>query len=84
MDLMPINPKKVKVGRRYYVVDKSNCGYCEIVAILKGGYKVRDMSSYDEDDKDSLGKILPKLRKAEDLALRRPDYMVGRENPREK
>ena len=79
---MPINPKKVKVGRKYYCVDKSNCGFCEIIAIYKDGYKVKDLSNDDEDT--GKGRILPKLRKAKDLMLRRPNYMVGRESPREK
>jgi hypothetical protein len=79
MVLMPINPKKVKVGRRYYCVDKSKCDYCEIIAIHKNGYKIRQIGEDDEP-----GRILPKLRKTKDIMVCRPDSMVGLENPKEK
>lgn len=76
MVLMPINPKKVKVGRVYYLRPK---GMCRIIKIYKHGYKVKTIT-----DDEAKNRILPKLRKAEDLMLRRPDYMVCWENPKER
>lgn len=69
---MPINPKKVKVERKYFLYPK---GYVEIIAILKQGYKVKNLET---------NRTLPKLRTAKDLMLRRPDSQVGVENPKEK
>lgn len=75
MVLMPINPKKVKVGRKYYCCDGSSCLDCEIVAIYKNGYKIRDTNT---------SRLLPKLRQATDLMLRRPNSRVFEVNPRER
>lgn len=72
MVLMQINPTKVKVGRKYFLLPK---GYVEIIAIFKSGYKVKNLET---------NRTLSKLRTAKDLMLRRPDSQVGVENPKER
>lgn len=71
MVLIPIDPKKVKVGRKCMIstaikhTEDCDCYPYDvkIVAITKRGYKVMVMCSE---------RVLPKLRKVADLWVRRP------------